>query len=827
MRNTLTMKNTLLIFALFSILLTNAQNKNWINEIQHSNKVNFNNFGDVSNYKWAKHIERYRWKEKDCLNEDGSLIPQNERIKNHLAQRTKSAQTYGNWLPIGLESWTNGSSGYNPGNGRINAITIDPNNSQVIYACAASGGVWKSNDGGATWNTNTDQFPVLGTSDLAIDPSNSNNLYLATGDRDGLDTYGVGIYKSTDAGSNWFPSGLFNNFDSEALIINAIEIDANQTNVIFAGSNDGLYKSTDFGETFYKVINSGHIMEVKINPQNSNTVFAVSKNYFYRSQDGGESFEIISNGLLTSIGRIAMDITPADTSYIYLLIADGSSNFNGVYRSTDGGSSFSQQVGIADINLLGYVQDGSDEDSQAWYDLAIAVSETDRDKIYTGGVNVWTSDNGGLSWTNSSHWYYVNNDNTYSHADIHSLDFYGSTLVCGSDGGAFINYSGNNWENISSGLNISQIYSFSNSSNGSKISTGCQDNGTNISNNGVWTHVKGADGMATVINQSNSNKVYLSWQYGEFNKSTTGGDNSSHIFSPGDYGETGNWLTPIDISKSEPTKLIIGLENIFRTTNEGSSWTSISNFSDGENFNVVAIAPSDPNYMYAAKPNHTYFSSDGGNTWIESGNPYLKPITAIAVSETDPLDVYFLKSSSYSKVYHSTDGGITSVTISTSLTQTTSSAIVLENNSINGIYIGTEFGVYYTNDLLGTWIFYSEQLPKVKVTDLEIVNQKLRAATYGRGVWESDLYETSVNINKLSQENKLNIYPNPASDNITIKIKDLNPLGIQIFNSSGILVFQTIENEENISISHLVSGSYFIKIKLSNGENIVKHFIKE
>lgn len=821
------MRNIFILIGSLIVLSLNAQDKEWLGQVQHSTKINIGELGDISNVKWAKHLERYRWKESNCLDENGMLIPQNTRIKTFLDKpQNRSVQAFGNWTPIGLESWTNGNSGYNPGNGRINAVTVDPNNPQIIFSCASSGGVWKSNDGGNTWNTNTDNFPVLGTSDVAIDPNNSDIVYLATGDRDGLDTYGVGVYKSINGGSTWEPSGLFNNYDSEALIINALEIDHQQSNIIFAGSKDGLYKSIDFGENWHKVIESGSIMEIKINPENSNTVFAVSTSYFYRSHDGGENFEIISNGLQTSIGRIAMDITPADTSYIYLLIADGGSNFNGVFRSTDGGSSFTKEVGIDDINLLGYYQDGSDDASQAWYDLAIAVSETDKNRIYTGGINVWTSGDGGSSWNPSTEWSY-NGDNTYAHADIHSLDFYGSTLYCGSDGGTFKKIDNSVWENLSFGLNISQIYKFSNTLDGTRTTIGCQDNGTNLSVNGDWTHIKGADGMATVIDQSNPSKVYLSWQYGGFAKSTTGGDNNYSMFSPSDYGEEGIWVTPIAISKSQPATLMIGLENIFRSNNSGSSWSSISNFSDGENFKVVAIAPSDPNYIYAAKDNHLYYTWDGGNNWSESANPYVEPITDIAISETDPLNVYFLKSSSYTKVYHSTDGGQTFATIQSSITQTTSSAIVLENNTDNGIYIGTEFGVYYTNDLLGEWIFYSDQLPNVKVTDLEIVNNKLRAATYGRGVWESDLFSSSVDIKNSSAYQNIKIYPNPTNGAIYINTDHLNIDKIQIFNTSGILVREYSTEQVSYNISNLVSGTYFIRIQTLDSGIFVKHLIKQ
>lgn len=815
---------TITVLIAFSI---NAQNEDWINQFLTQKKVNIKELGDIRSLPWSKHIERYRWEESNSLDEDGFIIPKNTKISNFLKTKneTRSNQAFGNWAPIGLTSWTNGNSGYNPGNGRINGVTVDPNNSQVIFACAASGGIWKSIDGGNSWNTNTDDFPVLGTSDVAIDPNNSNNVYFATGDRDAFDTYGVGVYKSTDGGANWSPSGLFNNFSTQELVINALEIDPQQSNIIYAGSNEGLYKSIDYGENWYKVINSGSIMEIKVNPLNSNTVFAVSKNYFYRSHNGGESFNFISNGLQTTITRIAMDITPADTAYVYLLVAGINGDFNGVFRSTDGGTSFTKRYELSDNNILGYAQDGSDDKNQSWYDLAIAVSKTNKNKVYTGGVNVWITNDGGNTFNPFTEWSY-NGDATYAHADIHSLDCYGNTLYCGSDGGVFKNQEDIAWENISDGLDISQIYKFSNTFDGTRISMGSQDNGTNRSINGVWKHIKGADGMATLINPSNSNIVYLSSQYGNFSKSTTGGDNNSSTFYPENYGEEGLWVTPIDICKDQPNNLIIGLENIYKTTNDGNYWASISNFTDGENFTDVAIAPSDPNYIYAAKDDNVYYTVDGGANWQTVNNPSIRPVTDIAISDTDPLDVYFLKSSSFTKVYHTPDGFQSLVSIAPNLFQTSSSAIALENNPENGVYLGTDFGVYYINDNLGDWVLYSDQLPNVKVTDVEIVNNKVRVATYGRGIWESDTYSTLVGIENAESYKDLKVFPNPAKDKIHIESKGLNISKIEIFNVSGILIDELKEGQNEYSISNLVSGVYFVKIYSLKQGTIIKRFIK-
>jgi len=793
--------------------------------IQHSNEVKLKELGDLSIVKGSKHIERYRWEESNALNEDGTIIPQNVRIKNYLAQlRQQKVSSAANWIPIGLTEWRCGNSGYNPGNGRLNAITVDPNDSMTIYVCAASGGLWKSNDGGTTWNTNTDAFPVLGTSDIAVDPNNSDILYLATGDRDGLDTYGVGIYKSTDGGATWNPSGLFNNFSSEAFVINAIEIDPQRSNVIYAGSNNGLYKSVDSGNTWNKVISSGKIMEVKVNSMDTNTVFAISRTKFYRSRDQGNSFVNISNGLALSPVRIAMDITPADTAKVYIISAASNANNSKIFVSNDGGSSFIQKFSSATQNLLGYSEDGSGHASQAYYDLAIAVSKTDTNNVYVGGINVWHSIDGGLSWTSSTSWTY-NTQGRYAHADIHSLDFYGNTLFCGSDGGIAKNRNNTAWQNLSSGLNISQIYGFSNSTDGKKIAIACQDNGVNVSSNGVWSHVMGADGISTLVNPLDSNIVFLSIQNGKLFISTTGGDNVNNVFNPEDDNISSSFFTPIDMCRSKPNVLSVGLADVYNTTDNGENWTKISSFTNSDFCKLITIAPSSSNYTYLVKNNVFYYTHNAGTTWNHTNGLGSGSIMDIAVSNSDSLSVYLLVSNMSSKIYHSVDGGQSFTVMPNVLSNVSSRKIALENGIGHGIYLAAELGVYYTNDFLSSWINYSDDLPFVKVNDIEIVNDKVRVATYGRGVWESDLYlTTSINTAE-SLKSKVSLSPNPTDGRFTINTKGLKISSIEIFNVAGALVQTYSTPLSYYSISDLVNGVYFIRITTDKGV-VVKRLIK-
>ena len=589
-----------------------------------------------------------------------------------------------------------------------------------------------------------------------------------------------------------------------------------------------LFKSDNGGIEWEEVINVGNFKQIKFNPHNANTVFATDAHYFFKSYDGGETFNQFDEGLPLSTSRIVMDVTPADSSFIYLLIASQSGTFEGVYQSTDCGNSFLKKVGIDDLNLFGYDINGNDDDSQAWYDLAIAVSPTNPLEIYTGGINVWKSSNGGYDWEISSHWYY-NQSSTYSHADIHSLDFYGNKLYCGSDGGAYIKDENDIWTDISSGLNITQIYKFSNSEIATDmVSLGAQDNGSNILRNESWKHVMGADGMQPIIDYNNPSICYVTYQYGNILKSNNYGDNMYQIFNPEDYSESAEWVTPYVLSSTNSGVMYVGCENIYKTTNSGTSWTNTTDYTT-DNFRIMAIAPSDGNVVYAAKGYLLIKTTDGGNNWEQVNIPNGGAITDIEVSSENSEIVYIsLSSGSSPRIYKSTDACESYEELTNGLPALAVNCIALENNDENGIYIGMELGVLYTNDNLNEWVQFSQNLPNVKITDIQVVNsiEKVRIASYGRGVWESELYDELTSISENSIVNDISLYPNPTSSTININTK--NSEKIYIYNSSGILIDSFDNTNETIvfNTKNLVEGYYFVKAVYSSGKYTTKCFVK-
>jgi photosystem II stability/assembly factor-like uncharacterized protein len=401
-------------------------------------------------------------------------------------------------------------------------------------------------------------------------------------------------------------------------------------------------------------------------------------------------------------------------------------------------------------NILGGAPDGSGTGGQAWYDLSIAVSPSNANEVYVGGINIWKSTNGGSTWTLNAYWYYPEPAYPYVHADIHSLDFFGSTLWAGSDGGIFkTTNGGSTWTDLSAGLQTTQFYRIGGyPARHDLVYGGSQDNGTNRYDAGSWTHVLGADGMECLVDYSNANIVYACIQNGGLRKSTNGGNNFSSIVN--NISEAGAWVTPYVIHPTTPQTLFAGFVNVWKTVNSGSSWSTISSFS-GSNLRSLAIAQSNSNYLYAATYTTIYKTTNGGTSWtnISTGLPTgSAAITYIAVSNTDPNKVWvtFSGYSSGNKVFASTDGGNSWTNYSGTLPNLPANCIVYETGSSNdAVYVGTDVGVYYRNSTLSDWQPFNTGLPNVIVDEMEIHagTKKVRAGTYGRGLWESPLQVVS------------------------------------------------------------------------------------
>lgn len=663
--------------------------------------------------------------------------------------------TTGNWTFVGPTGKPTGG-----GAGRLNFVRFDPTNTNTIFVGAPDGGLWKTTNGGTSWTTNTDQLSIIGVSDVAIDPTNNQIMYLATGDMDGGDTYSIGVLKSIDGGTTWNTTGLTWAV-SQGRNIGRILINPTNPQIIMAFSSFGIFRSTNGGTTWTNPTGSFSTIDAEFKPSDPNTVYACGT-AFKKSTDGGLTWVAATSGVPTAatVSRMTLAVTAANPAYVYILNAGTDNGFYSVIRSADNGTTFTTRMAkTASNNILGWAT-GADAGGQGWYDLCISASPTNAEEVYTGGVNMWKSTNGGTSFARISNW--TASGTTYVHSDIHDIVFLpgsSTTLFSANDGGIFKSTNnGTAWSDISANLCIAQQYRIGLSTvTAGKLIAGHQDNGSNYTANGTtWSEKYGGDGMDCYIDRTTDNNMIVSLYNGDYARSTNGGTSFTDINDPTANG-TEEWVSAI---RQDPTTSTVayagGRPALYKSTNiwGAATWTALGTPTGTGNIVEFAIAPSNNQIIYALKSgtNAVSKSTNGGTSFTacSTGLPTAVTPTRVAISNTDP-NIVFVSYSGYSatsKVYKSINGGTSWTNISTGLPNIPVNCIVYENGSTAGdaIYVGTDLGVYYRdNSMTTTWVDFSSGLPNNAVSDLEIyycVTKALKAGTFGRGTWSSDLYSS-------------------------------------------------------------------------------------
>ena len=762
------MKNLYFRFLLFSILTSfsfTSFSQVWVEMMKDPNANFYDIQAEFQDYWAGKTIQKgkgykafKRWENYMAprVYPSGNITMPSQTYKNYKQWETDLAaagipkSTNGSWQIIGPIGKPSGG-----GAGRLNFIRFDPTNSNTIWVGAPDGGLWKTTNGGTSWTTNTDQLTVIGVSDVAIDPSNTQIMYLATGDSDGSDTFSTGILKSTDGGATWATTGLNWN-PNLGRTIGRVLVNPTNPQIILVFASNGIHRSTNGGTSFTQV-STAAVSDGEFKPGDPTTVYACGTT-FRKSTDGGATWGAAVTLPLTGITRIAMAVSAANPAYVYLLAANNTdSGFKGLMRSTNSGGTFTSQSTTP--NVLGF-DNGADAGGQGWYDLAIAVSPTNAEEVIVGGINHWRSTNGGSTWTMISHWY-GGFQKPYVHADVHDIQYLpgsGTTILSANDGGFFkTTNSGSTWTDLSSNLAIAQQYRFSlSTSSANLILAGHQDNGTNRTSTAsltTWTEVGGGDGMDCFIDRTNNNRQISSVYYGDYARTLTGGTTFADIADPAVQGE---WVSPIkqdpvdaNIAYSAGRAALYKTSNIWATT---VAWTTMGTPQGTGSIIEFAIAPSNNQVIYSLKTGSggVSKSTNGGTSFTSCANPTISASpTWVAVSNTDP-NVVFVTYSGYSaanKVFKSTNGGTSWTNLSTGLPNVPVNCIVYQNGATggDGIYVGTDIGVYYRDNSTNGWIDFSQGLPNCEVSDLEIyyATGRLRAATFGRGTWDSDLYTST------------------------------------------------------------------------------------
>ncbi len=686
-----------------------------------------NDKGKGSGYKQYK---RWEYQALQLMDENGYLKENKyyiEALKQHRASSSKSMNTQlnDNWEELGPTNW-NQLTGWNPGVGRLTSIAIDRNDTNHIIVGSDNGGVWKTTNEGANWTPLTDTESTLYVYSLAMDPTNTSTYYW--GSTDGR------VFKSTDSGLTWL--ALANAGGGK---INKIIIHPTNSNVVFVSSDsNGIYKSTNGGFNWTQVVYDNYSQDVEFNTYNSNIVYASGRG-FYKSSDLGNNFNQIG-GFSNDAKMIG--VSKADSNRVYVLEANGG-KFGGFYMSTDGGYSFYKKYHL-NKNYFGFSTVANDNLGQAPRDMDIAVSPNNANEVHIAGLLTWKSTNGGDSFVPTSDWQpgkAANKNLGYCHSDVDLLEFVGNSLYACTDGGVYIaentSYvNANYFRDITTGLGIRAFYKLGISQTSPVvISGGAQDNGTSFyTPTRGWGDWLGADGMETFVDKNNPNILYGTSQGGVLYKTTNQGGNYQGI-TP--YGKSGNWVTPFEQDPSQPNTIYAGYDAVYKSTDGGYNWGTISqNF--GRNLAELKIAPSDNSVIYASD-GYRLYKSNNTSYWGELTG-FSGYINSIAIHPKDPNKIA-IATGGGQKVYVSPNGGVSWTSYLKNLPDFSALALVWQDNDNDGLYLGMNYGIYYIDNTLTQWQDFNSKLPNVKISELEIntADDRIYAATYGRGVWSSPI----------------------------------------------------------------------------------------
>lgn len=783
-------------------------------------------FSNVDKFKKAsgyKPFKRWQYNWSLFTKPDGSIITKEEhwkawKQKNVLNTQYKSTDV-SNWVPLGpyMNANTyNAANAKQTGQGRINAIAVDPSNPNVFYVGSPAGGIWKSTDAGINWVPLTDELPQIGVSGIAIHPTNSNIIYIATGDDDASDSYAVGVWKSIDGGTTWSNTGTVPGNPNS---MNEIYIFPNAPENVIVATSTGVQKSTDGGASWVTKL-SGNIIDLKMKPGNSNIWYAVSSSSFYKSTDGGETFTTKTVSGLSGSTRLTMDVTQANSNYVYLVSAGSGSAFNGVYKSTNSGESFTKTTS-------GDAFGGS---NQAWYDLALTVSSTNAEEVYLGVLDIYKSSNGGNSFLRHNQW---NNPNTptYTHADIHFLRFIDGKFFAGTDGGIFMSEDeGDSFVDLTKNLAISQFYRISVSpQNYQSIAGGLQDNGGFGYKNGTWKNYHGGDGMEGIIDPNNQNKYYGFMQYGQnlFISNNAGESLTSSVSAPS--GSNGEWVTPLSINKEG--ELYAGYTQLYKL--ENNAWVQVSNHSFGGNIDRIEIDPNNNDNIYVSNSSTIYKSTNKGVTFTTIP-VFIGVVSSIEISNNNSNIAWVTTNTGVYKSTNITDSNPTFSNITNNLPS--ESKLIIKHHERSGnntVYLGTTLGVYYTNDDLTEWVTFDNNLPNTQIRDLAINEEdsKLIAATFGRGLFMSDiprqLPNTDVRLSSIVKPSEDINCGNEITPEIILKnqgIQDLTNATItynldggtnSTFNWVGNLTSETTETVTLPVLTGLSLGNHTLNVEVT------------
>lgn len=732
--------------------------------------------------------------------------------------------------------------------GRVDVITPLHRTSDTIFAGTSNGGIFRTKNGGQTWEPVFDDFSYLAIGAIAVDPSNTQIIYAGTGDRNfGGGSYnGNGLYKSTDMGDSWTNIGL-----TQVGIVSACVVHPVQPNVIVVGAmgdgfakttERGIYRSTDGGSTWQNTLfisDSSGVTELIADPQNPNVMYATSFNRvnifgnsisdgpdskIFKSIDAGATWTQLTTGLPTEpLSRVGITISETNSNKLYAVYVGLDYLMHDVYVSNDAGLSWTAlNVNDAssglDLSLFG---------GFGWYFGRIHINPFDDNTIVLPGVEQYASTDGGQTWVrNVPEWF------TYEvHADKHALHYIdATTMIIGTDGGMYkTTDSGQNWTALGE-LPITQFYRITAKTFSDGVyAGGAQDNGTCAGNSQMdWTRDFGGDGFTPYYLDVNEGKaVFETQRAGIYWVSDIDGYVDISIGNSLGAVPT-NWDTPYLVEESG--EMIAGTNKlVVMFSPPYDQWIEMS----PDLTRIAMGATTSPGYHTITELHSNSFpgndvlvgTSDGlvwkgdytnGNMTNITANLPEHYVSSVRFSKKVNGKLYVAMTGYYNNfnqalVFKSENGGQSWTSIASNLPAIGINSLItymIAGNEV--LFLGTDGGVYYSENDGQTWNIVGSNFPISAVTDLDIdeVNNKLVAGTYGRSMWSYDLnWYIGLNEAKLTE---LTIYPNPVTDKLWL---DVSAEFVKIIATDGRIVWSQnnyVEKQE-IEVHSLKAGAYIIR----------------
>jgi len=707
--------------------------------------------------------------------------------------------------------------------GRITDIEMPSGQSDIIYIGAASGGVFKTEDAGDSWEQVFRNIPTISIGDLAIDPQNPNVLYAGTGEANSssFSFLGSGIYKSEDAGQSWNFSGLEN-----SAYIGRIVVDHNNSERVFAAacgnlftpSNErGIYRSIDGGDNWEQVLfvtDTTAAIDLVQDPSNADILYAAfwersrgleyrrsfgRSTGVYKTTDGGDTWTHLTDGLpniLIEKGRLGLTISQSNPQVLYAMY-DMPDSETWVFKTENAGDTWNR---VTDWYLDGM---GS---SFGWYFGQIRVHPEDETMVFALGQIMFRTNNSGNSWTNI--------DNSGVHVDHHAMffDLNSGKTYLGNDGGLYYSTDyGNSWVKIYN-LPITQFYAYDVSETNPDFQVGgTQDNNSIHTLTGSaddWVPILGGDGMYNRINQQDNNIAYAEYQWGALHVSNEAQSTNPYYMYVADAmsGDRNNWSAPIELTPGQNEIAYFGTHRVWRSINNGQSWTAISgDLTQGldnyfHSLTCLAISPLNTDYiMSGAGDGIIHISTDYGQNWqnITEGLP-VRWITDVVFDPQDENTIYvtisgFRWDEELPHVFKSVDLGQNWTSISGNLPEIPVNQLVIDPDNSNKLIVGTDAGIYMSIDAGENWESITGNMPMVPIVAIKLIptTKDLYAATYGISTFKINLNDVNVGIQKQAANKsnfKINWVNTTTNNYVELKNNKIQNFNMKIYNANGQLL---------------------------------------